>query len=290
MSNTKNSTTSYVDLLEEDKPIAGQKFVCLSFVSPENIIKNKNIFFFEKFLKQWDLNKSLEKYTQFLNYISFKYNLVFDDLQKELQDFCKEEKDNLFITTLDDEFKTYVDNNEEKLENEYSETCQFQTTTRGIKVRGTYPTQQEAELRCKMLREVDPNHDVYVGPVGVWMPFHPEAYKTGRVEYLEDELNKLMHEKDKNERNAKEEFEKRVKESKQRAYEENKKKAMDSGNVLTQTIDENGNLISVNNVNTIDSRLGENVSVTEIQKELFDSSDVVLDYKNSDHGLSQFQQ
>jgi len=28
----------YVDLLEEDKPIAGQKFVCVSFVSPENII------------------------------------------------------------------------------------------------------------------------------------------------------------------------------------------------------------------------------------------------------------
>jgi len=27
----------YVDLLEEDKPIAGQKFVCISFVSPEKI-------------------------------------------------------------------------------------------------------------------------------------------------------------------------------------------------------------------------------------------------------------
>ena len=31
----------YADLLEEDKPIAGQKFVCLSFVSPEHIIKQK---------------------------------------------------------------------------------------------------------------------------------------------------------------------------------------------------------------------------------------------------------
>ena len=34
----------YVDLLEEDKPIAGQKFVCLSFVSPEHIIKQKEHF------------------------------------------------------------------------------------------------------------------------------------------------------------------------------------------------------------------------------------------------------
>lgn len=35
----------YVDLLEEDKPIAGQKFVCVSFVSPDKILKQKEIFF-----------------------------------------------------------------------------------------------------------------------------------------------------------------------------------------------------------------------------------------------------
>ena len=52
----------------------------------------------------------------------------------------------------------------------------------------------EAELRCKLLREVDPNHNVYVGPVK-WMPWEPEAYKTGRVEYLEEQLNQLMNEK-----------------------------------------------------------------------------------------------
>jgi len=35
----------YIDVLEEDKPIAGQKFVCVSFLSPENIIKQKEIYF-----------------------------------------------------------------------------------------------------------------------------------------------------------------------------------------------------------------------------------------------------
>ena len=30
-----------VDLLDEDRPIAEQKFVCLSFVSPEKIIKQR---------------------------------------------------------------------------------------------------------------------------------------------------------------------------------------------------------------------------------------------------------
>ena len=35
----------YVDLLEEDKPISGQKFACISFVSPENILREKKLFY-----------------------------------------------------------------------------------------------------------------------------------------------------------------------------------------------------------------------------------------------------
>ena len=69
------------------------------------------------------------------------------------------------------------------------------------------------------------------------MPWDPEAYKTGRVEYLEDELNQLMHEKKKNEAKATREFEARVKEAKERAIEDNKQKALASGNKLTQTLD-----------------------------------------------------
>ena len=68
----------YVDLLEEDKPIAGQKFVCVSFVSPDKILKQKEIFLFEQFLKKWDFSKSMEKFHQFLNFVSYKYKLVFD--------------------------------------------------------------------------------------------------------------------------------------------------------------------------------------------------------------------
>ena len=286
---TPNGTNNpkYVDVLDEDKPIAGQKYVCISFISPEKIIQDKNLYFFRQFLKQWEMNKSLEKFTQFINFVAYKYNLTFDELTKDLQDFCKEEKDNLFTTNLEDEYKTYVDNNEDKLNSEYDQQNEFQTSTRGVKIRGSYPTQGEAELRAKVLREVDPNHDVFVGPIGVWMPFHPEAYKTGRVEYLEDELNQLMHEKNKNEARAKQEFDKRVRETKERAINENMQKALQSGNVLTQTIEKQGNLVSVKDINTLDSQLGEDVTVADIRKELFDSDNVVVDYKNSDHGLSQ---
>ena len=58
----------YVDLLEEDKPISGQKFVCVSFVSPENILKQKNHFFFQEFLKHYEFAKSVQKFTQYLKY------------------------------------------------------------------------------------------------------------------------------------------------------------------------------------------------------------------------------
>ena len=63
----------YVDLLEEDKPISGQKFVCVSFISPENILKQKNIFMFQQFLKHFDNSKSMGKFEQFLIFIIYTY-------------------------------------------------------------------------------------------------------------------------------------------------------------------------------------------------------------------------
>jgi hypothetical protein len=279
----------YVDLLEEDKPIAGQKFVCVSFCSPEKILKEKEIFFFEEFLKKWEFNKSMEKYLQFLNFVSFKYNISFEDVSNDFKDFVKEEKDNLSKTSMQDEYKTFIDNNEEELQKQFDIAHNFQTSTRGLKIRGSYPTQEEAELRCKMLREIDPNHDVYVGPVGMWMPWDPEAYKTGRVEYMEEELNQLMSEKQKNESNAKTAFEQRVKETKQKAIEENIKIAEKSGNTLTQSIDEQGNLIGVNNINTQESSLKEqeNISTADICTELFEGENIVIG--KTDNGQSLLQ-
>ena len=277
----------YVDLLEEDKPIAGQKFVCVSFCSPEKILKEKEIFFFEEFLKKWEFNKSMEKFVQFLNFVSYKYNISFDSVSNDFKDFVKEEKESLIKSGMDDEYKTFVDNNEEELQKQFDITHKFQTNTRGLKIRGSYPTQEEAELRCKMLREVDPNHDVFVGPVGLWMPWDPEAYKTGRVEYMEEELNQLMSEKQKNETNAKSAFEQRVKESKQKAIEENIKTAEKSGNMLTQTIDGEGNLIGVNNVNTQEVSLNEqeNISTADICMELFEGENIVTG--KTDYGQSE---
>jgi hypothetical protein len=287
LNNSSKTNPKYVDLLEEDKAIAGQKFVCVSFCSPEKILKQKEIFFFEEFLKKWDFNKSMEKFIQFLNFLSYKYNVSFEDLSNDFKEFVKEEKDNFSNANMHDDYKTFIDNNEEDLQKQFDINNSFQTNTRGLKIRGVYPTQEEAELRCKMLREIDSNHDVFVGPVGLWMPWDPEAYKTGRVEYMEEELNQLMHEKQKNESNAKTAFEQRVKESKQKAMEENIKNAEKSGNTLTQTIDKEGNLIGVNNINTQEFSLtqSENISTADICMELFEGENIVTE--KTDNGQSE---
>ena len=283
----KKTDLNYVDVLDEDKPLAGQKFSCVSFISPEKILKQRDLFNFQAFLKQWELSKSMEKYTHFLSFLAYKYSLSFDNLTKDLADFCTEEQEKLFANvSLEDQFKNFLDKNEAKLDDDFQRIHNFQTSVRGLKVRGSYPTQEEAELRCKMLREVDPNHDVYVGPVGMWMPFHPEAYKTGRVEYLEEELNQLMHEKNSNEAHAKTEFEKRVRETKEKAMEDNKKKALESGNVLTQTINAAGQLVSVKDMNTTELEVAAaGGSLSALRQALFEGENVVT--SQGDHGLSR---
>jgi hypothetical protein len=265
-----------VDLLDEDKPIAEQKFVCLSFVSPEYEIKNKNIYFFESFLKEYEFNKSMEKFIQFNNFLSYKYNIKSDELMEEFKTFVESERATLTKSCQDD-YKSFLDTNEDKLEKLYSEKHNFQTSVRGLKVRGVFPSQQEAEIRCKMLREVDPNHDVYVGPVGIWIPFHPEAYKTGNVQYLEKELNELMHEKKKNDDKAKVEFDKRVKESKVAAIQKNIELSQQTNNKLTQTINERGELVSIENMNTQEKNLGVNATLDEIRNELFEGDNIIMD-------------
>ena len=283
------ASITQVDLLDEDKPIAGQKFSCISFVSPENHIKQRELYYFENFVKNWDMVKSIDKFQSFLNFIGYKYNLQTETINSDLQEFLKEERKNLMDFTIYDDYKTFLDNKQDDLDKEYNTSHSFQTNVRGIKVRGVYSTQEEAEMRCKTLRENDPNHDVYVGPVGLWMPWEPEAYKTGRVEYLEKELNDLMHEKKRNDESAKDHFEQRIKETKEKAIEDNIKKAEESGNVLTQILDEEGNLVNVNQVDydaipdedvIMPNQKGgkpENLPTSaDITKQLFDSKNVEL--------------
>ena len=272
----------YIDLCDEDPPIAGQKFVCMSFISPEKILKKREVYLFDQFIKQWEFSKSMERYFDFIHFIAYKYNLKVDELINDFNDFVKEENDKLKKSGIEDDYKNFMDKQEEKLNEQFNREHAFQTSVRGLKIRGAFPTQDEAETRCKKMREQDPNHDIFVGPVGIWVPWDPDAYKTGRVEHLEEELNALHKEKLKNEEMAKKEFEERVRETKKKAIMENIEKAKKSGNVLTQTMDEEGNLIGVKETVDFDEREVADVESTKLRNELLVKSAVEKDESTAD--------
>ena len=243
------------------------------------------MFFFTEFLKTWELSKSMEKVGQFLSFISFTYKLSFEALMKDYEEFIKEEKDIILNSSIEDDYKTFLDNHEESLENKFNIAHNFQTSVRGFKNRGNFATQEEAELRAKLLRETDPNFDIFVGPVGQWLCWDPEAYKTGKTEYMEEELNQLMQEKTKNESFAKNSFEQRIRESKQKAMEDNIKNAEQSGNMLTQTIDKEGNLIGVQNTQENKLLEKDTISVGDIRSELFEGENIIVG--KTDNGVSK---
>jgi hypothetical protein len=260
----------YIDVLDEDTiTVPGQKFGCMSFISPEKVLKKREMFLFEQFVKQWDMSKSMEKFVEFVNFISFKYSLNVENVIADYNDFIKEEEKKLKEDSMsvENDYKNFLDKNEERLNTRFNSENEFLTSVRGLKIRGVFPTQEEAELHCKKLRERDPNHDIFVAPTGTWLPWDPDAYKTGRTEFMEEELNQLYQEKMKNEAKAKEEMEKRVKDTKRKAIEENIKKAKQSGNKITQVLDPEGNLVGVNTMNFEDRVVADPKERDEVLKE-----------------------
>lgn len=259
----------YVDLLNEDPVISSQQYGCYSFVSPEKIIKKRDVFMFEKFVKQWQYSKALSIFSDFTQFLAYKYNLEGDKIMDDLVEFCKEEENSLKREDVEGDFKTFMDKNEDRLGEMFNRENKFQTSVRGFINRGNFGTVEEAEKYAKELRDKDPNHDIFVGRNFVWTPLDPDAYKTGRIEFLEEELNQLHHEKLKNEKRAKEEFEKRLYDAKRKAIQDNIDKAKSSGNKLTQTIDEEGNLKGVKETVDFESREVAETNESTIQRKPF---------------------
>ena len=200
------------DFLEVDDPIAGQNYVCLSFVSPESVLKQKDVFFFQKFMAQrcGELEKKLDEITEKAS-DSLK-NKIRTEIRDELRYQLKYDY-NQFNDKLED-FK-YKFNNE--LTSQFDKQCNFQTNVRGVKVRGVYSTYEEAERRAKVLQRKDRSFHVFVGSIGYWLPWDPCADRIDNEEYLEQELNTLMKEYKENEIRKDLFFEEQKREAKQDA-------------------------------------------------------------------------
>tara|TARA_Y200000002_G_scaffold353423_1_gene332878 strand:+ start:1680 stop:2360 length:681 start_codon:yes stop_codon:yes gene_type:complete len=187
------------DFLESDPQIRGQNYCCLSFVSPEEILNNKNVFFVHKFLKT----------------IAKNYDLDEESVENKYKDFM------------------YI--NQEKLESEFYEKNEFKTTVRGVKVRGSYDTLQEAQAKAKKLQQNDKNFNVYIGQVGFWLPWDPNPHNIDSQEYAESELNNLVKKYRENQEKKDQHFQENIEYAKEQA-EKQKKESTETTETSKETI------------------------------------------------------
>ena len=174
------------DFLDNDQPVRGQNYVCLSFISPEDVIVKKDVYFFNKFMNLFstDITDLFTKLTE-----KFKDDVGVVDMFTNLRD----RYDYIFdVQKLQEEFTFYKALNNEMLESEYLAKNNFQTSIRGIKIRGSYETLPEAQRRAEQLKKLDGKFDVYVAEVGCWCPWAPNPVAVQDQEYGETELNTLM--------------------------------------------------------------------------------------------------
>ena len=173
------------DYLSVDKDLPGQKYTCVSFISPESVIEDRNTFFFR-------------------HYLQYKY---------------KDEAE-----TITEDYKDFLYTNQEKLQDEYDKTHDFRTSVRGVKVRGVFNTLREAQIRAKVLQQMDDIHHIYIGQVGFWLPWDPNADLVEGQEYKDKDLNKLMKQYKENRENRDQQYMEDVREKKRKIVEDNEQK------------------------------------------------------------------
>ena len=171
------------DFLEVDQKIPGQNYCCISFISPETVIKNKELYYVKNFLN-YILGNKLEDEDQ-----ERVRQTILDNLKSKTEDGGIQYKD------VESAYDNWKYTKEEKVEEEFRESVDFQTCTRGVKVRGTYDTIREAQIRAKVLQRKDKNFNVFVGQVGYWLPWDPSPDSVSEQEYQESQLNQLMEKK-----------------------------------------------------------------------------------------------
>lgn len=185
MNNTNESLVSVKeeDYLEEDPALRGQNYVCLSFISPEDILKKKDCFIFEKYLKNFS-NEMIE----FFNNLSNKYENDADALNS-----IKERYEAIFNSDkIQEDYNFFQQINEQDLNKDFYEQNDFQTSIRGIKVRGVFDSMKEANIRAEVLKRIDDKFHIYIGQVGCWLPWNPNPNDIQSQEFTETNLNTLM--------------------------------------------------------------------------------------------------
>ena len=176
-------STKEVDYLDEDKPLRGQNYVCLSFLSPEDVLKNKDVYYLERYLENF--SKQMD---ELLVSLADKYKEDASSIK-----VIRENNEKIFNgRELQEDFRFFKRVKSETIEKEFHAENNFQTSVRGIKVRGVFETLKEAQVRAELLRRQGDKFDIFVGQVGVWCPWSPNPDDLQEQEYAETQLNTLV--------------------------------------------------------------------------------------------------
>lgn len=188
MSDTQLVPCSQEDYLDTDPALRGQNYVCLSFLSPEDVIQKKEHYYFEKFIENFT-----NELKELFDGLAVRYPKDEDNLR-----MLKERYSYLFSSGLiGEEYAYFVGTHGEEMQKRFDEKNNFQTSVRGIKVRGVFDTIREAQVRAEVLKKLDGKFHVYVAEVGAWCPWSPNPEEIQQQEFAETQLNTLMkHYKD----------------------------------------------------------------------------------------------
>ena len=206
------------DFLDEDPEIQSQRYVLLSFISPENVLAKKENFFFEKFMEDYEFQVRTRGFEEFLGIQVQKLNddvitradvleasgntdaaellrknrIRVDDFLGGFQEYVRKNQRELTQTKIVETYKDFLSRKQVDLEDKFFATNDFRTTIRGMKVRGSYASTAEAEARAKKLQRSDQYHNILVGEVGKWLSWDPNPGQIENHEYAEEQLNELM--------------------------------------------------------------------------------------------------
>lgn len=213
------------DFLEADAQVRGQNFVCLSFISPEKVLKNKEVFKVTKFLEfLFKDSNSVDS--------EGKVNPTHVSPAQIARENMLKNPASITYEAVSEMYEDWKYTRDEDLEALFAEKNDFHTTTRGLKVRGVYETEREAKVRAQVLQRKDPAFHVFVGQVGYWLPWDPSADGVAEQEYTEGALNELVKKYKENLQQRDDHYEEVKREKLERIRKENeekRKKLVESG-------------------------------------------------------------
>jgi len=182
-------TVDQQDYLEQDDPIRGQNYACVSFISPEDVIKSK-----ESYVVSAYLNHFIERNAELLNGL----DTMFPEKSDEIRSIQEQYASQLDAKSIYDDYVLFKNEQEQSISEKYSKENLFQTNVRGFKIRGSYDSLPEAQARAEKIKRTDNTHNIYISQVGCWCPWAANPDDIGDSEYTESQLNTMMKEYEKN--------------------------------------------------------------------------------------------